>query len=245
MATYTQELSDVRWSVSQGGDKRASVSYDVSGHGPAGATLTSVVLHVTPSTSSSCSMSINGQTVTKNVDNEIALITGETGSFSLYYRNTNSSAGTYSVTWKNMSVTATYSSTVTDPTAPSNVDLGANAADSSVRLSWQAGGAGVSNPVTGYEIQSCDSTNGTSWGAWSALTSTAANVTSAVVSVAPNVGSYRKYRVRTVATDADYKYSAWAESGMVKTTEPEAPFEQQPVTTMPPFRAVHIWRRVE
>ena len=74
------------------------------------------------------------------------------------------------------------------------------------------------------------------------------SATSGLVNLDPNPtqGGYRKYRIRTVATDEAFKYSAWNEcSTVVKTVSASAPFEQQPVQTMPPYRVVHIWRRIK
>lgn len=77
-------------------------------------------------------------------------------------------------------------------------------------LSWSGATAGYGNAVTGYEVQRCESTNGSNWGAWSHLTTT----TASSLSVAPpaTAGNYYKFRVRTLGAAGASYYSGWKES---------------------------------
>lgn len=79
-----------------------------------------------------------------------------------------------------------------------------------VTLSWSGASAGTGNAITGYEVQRAESTNGSTWGSWSTLTTT----TATSLSVAPpsTAGNYYKYRVRTMGAAGSSYYSGWKES---------------------------------
>lgn len=79
-----------------------------------------------------------------------------------------------------------------------------------VTLSWSGATAGTANAITGYEVQRCESSNGSTWGSWAALTTTAA--TSLSVAPPATAGNYYKYRVRTLGAAGSAYYSGWKES---------------------------------
>ena len=86
-----------------------------------------------------------------------------------------------------------------------------------VELSWGGSAAGFRNAITGYEVQYCESSDGLSWGEWTALNTVSSTATGDSTSVSPSstYGNYRKFRVRTQgAAGSDY-YSDWLESANV------------------------------
>jgi hypothetical protein len=93
-------------------------------------------------------------------------------------------------------------------------------------LSWSGASGGTENAITGYEIQYAESTDGTSYGSWTALSTVTSTATFGSVSVAlPSArGKYRKYQIRTQgAAGSDY-YSAWVITDAVRyNTTPTAP----------------------
>lgn len=94
--------------------------------------------------------------------------------------------------------------------APTSCAVDDTLSTGDVTLSWGGATGGEGNPITGYEVQRAESTNDSAWGAWGALTTTAA--TSLSVSPPTTPGNYYKYRVRTLgAAGSDY-YSGWKES---------------------------------
>lgn len=96
-------------------------------------------------------------------------------------------------------------------TAPSGVSVsGSTSTGDNVTLSWNAGGGGTNNALTGYEVQRCESSDGSTWGSWAALGTT----TDTNLSVAPPTmyGNYYKFRVRTQGAAGSSYYSDWAES---------------------------------
>lgn len=94
--------------------------------------------------------------------------------------------------------------------APTSCSVNNTLAIGNVTLSWSGATAGYGNAVTGYEVQRCESTNGSNWGSWSHLTTT----TASSLSVAPpaTAGNYYKYRVRTLGAAGSSFYSGWKES---------------------------------
>lgn len=91
--------------------------------------------------------------------------------------------------------------------APTVCNLSATLATSNVTLSWSGATAGHGNPVTGYEVQRAESSDGVVWSAWTTLTTT----TATALSVAPpaTAGNYYKYRVRTMGAAGSSYYSGW------------------------------------
>ena len=80
----------------------------------------------------------------------------------------------------------------------------------STTLSWSTATDGTNNAVSGYDVQVCESTDGSTWGDWtvyaSGLTSNGSRVTPP-----STAGHYRKFRVKAVGTKSGMD-SDWLES---------------------------------
>ncbi len=89
----------------------------------------------------------------------------------------------------------------------------------SLTLSWKGAAGGISNDITGYEIQyaiSNDKTSWSGWTAWKTLSGTSAAVTPGIAR-----GQYIKYRIRTRGSAGSSYYSKWKESNVAyKDNEP-------------------------
>ena len=98
--------------------------------------------------------------------------------------------------------------------APTSCSVNKTLATSNVTLSWSGASAGTGNAITGYEVQYRDSSDGSSWGSWTALKTVASTSTSASLSVSPpsTVGYYRQFRVRTQGAAGSSYYSGWKTS---------------------------------
>ncbi len=92
--------------------------------------------------------------------------------------------------------------------------ISATLAEGNVTLSWSGASGGVGNDIVSYETQYADSTDGTNWGAWTALTIVETTETHGNLSVSPTVprGNYRRFKVRTRGTIGENGYSAWTVS---------------------------------
>lgn len=111
--------------------------------------------------------------------------------------------------------------------APTACSVSATLAEGNVTLSWSGASGGAGNTISSYEIQYSESTDGSTWGGWTALTTVATTATSGSLSVSPSAtrGNYRRFQVRTRGTaGADY-YSEWKVSTthVRKNTLPTAP----------------------
>lgn len=102
---------------------------------------------------------------------------------------------------------------VTACTAPGNVSLSPASFGDSLNMSWSAGGSGVSNTLTGYEIQQAIKPAGGSWSGWSAYTVASASATSISLNATgiPRTSSV-KYRIRSQGSAGSSYYSGWVES---------------------------------
>ena len=94
--------------------------------------------------------------------------------------------------------------------APTACAVNVTLSNGNVTLSWSGAKAGTSNAITGYEVQRAESTNGSTWGTWAALTTTTATSLSVAPPTTP--GNYYKYRVRTRGAAGSAYYSGWKES---------------------------------
>lgn len=114
-----------------------------------------------------------------------------------------------------------------------------------VTLSWDKAKSGTSNSITGYEIQQCESSNGTNWGSWSEPTTVTTTATSGSVSVSPptTAGNYYKFRVRILGSAGSSYYSDWLESSnsLRRDHEPLVGFTDDPLTVgASPVKALHM-----
>ena len=105
----------------------------------------------------------------------------------------------------------TYHPTPAACTAPTVLSVADTVAESDTTLSWSGATGGANNAVTGYEIQYGDSTNNTTWGEWTSLTTVTTAATSGSVSVSPpsTRGNYRRFRIRTLGEAGSEYYSPW------------------------------------
>lgn len=135
------------------------------------------------------------------------------------------------------SLTCKYSA----PSAPTSCSVSETISNSNATLSWSGATNGNNNTITGYEIQRCESSDGTSWGSWVALTTT----TSTSLSVEPSstYGNYYKYRVRTQGSFGSSDCSGWKESTNSLRRD-HAPLDAftDPVLTagVTPIKAIHM-----
>ena len=119
--------------------------------------------------------------------------------------------------------------------APTSATLAASVSEGEVTLNYSGASAGVQNAITGYEIQYADSTDNSTWGAWTALktVSNAGTSGSTTLAVPGTRGHYRKYQMRTQGAAGSGYYSPWkAVSGSVRrNSAPAAPGVTAPVAS--------------
>lgn len=98
--------------------------------------------------------------------------------------------------------------------APTACSVSSTLATGNVTLSWSGSTAGTANTISSYEVQRAESSDGSTWGSWVALTIVTTTATSGSVSVAPptTAGNYYKFRVRTRGSAGASYYSGWKES---------------------------------
>lgn len=111
--------------------------------------------------------------------------------------------------------------------APTSASISPNIVGSNgTTFSWSGAKGYTGNTIVGYDIQYCDSTNGTTWGSWSAsatVSTTDTYGTYAITLTIPD-GNYRKYRIRTRGSAGVSFYSSWKESNTIrKNIPPNAP----------------------
>jgi len=102
--------------------------------------------------------------------------------------------------------------------APSTATLSASVVEADPTLIWSGATSGTSNAITGYKIEYSESTDGSAWGAWTALkTVTSPDLSGSTTVTKPGTrGYYRKYRIRTQGAAGASYYSAWKETTAVK-----------------------------
>ena len=112
-------------------------------------------------------------------------------------------------------------------------------------LTWSSAKAGDGNAITGYEVQYRESSNGSTWGEWTALTTVASTETSG--SISPNAsstpGNYRQFRIRTLGAAGSSYYSAWKTSTNTVRRDhaPLAGFTDATLTKgTTPIKAIHM-----
>ncbi len=98
--------------------------------------------------------------------------------------------------------------------APTVCSVSAALAEGNVTLSWSGAANGAGNAITSYEIQYSDSSDNSSWGDWTALTTVSTPATNGIFSVSPPAtrGYYRRFRIRTRGAAGESFYSDWTVS---------------------------------
>lgn len=166
------------------------------------------------------------------------------GSFDVYAKaNTTHSStsymGDFSITIDYTEYTSCYWSSAA--TCKVNKTL----ASDDVTLSWSGANAGIQNAIKAYEIQYRDSSNGSSWGSWTALKTVTSTATSGSTSVSPpsTAGYYRQFRVRVQGAAGSSYYSEWkTSSNMVRRDHAALASFTDPTLTAgtTPIKAVHM-----
>jgi hypothetical protein len=113
-----------------------------------------------------------------------------------------------------LTMTATTELDTTACGAPTSLSVSPALSEGDATLSWSGAWGGVANSITSYVIQYAEGTNGTAWGAWTALKTVSLAAASGSTTVSPSGtrGSYRKYRIYAQGT-AGYDWaSPWKES---------------------------------
>jgi len=95
--------------------------------------------------------------------------------------------------------------------APTACSVNQTVAEGNVTLSWSGASGGTNNAISSYEIQYSDSSNNSTWGSWTALSTVTTTATSGSLSVAPPTtrGHYRRFQVRTRGSAGASYYSGW------------------------------------
>jgi hypothetical protein len=139
-------------------------------------------------------------------------------------RTMGAAGAAYDSPWK---VSTNTLSKATLPSAPTACSVSATLAKGNVLLSWNGAASGAGHAIAGYAIEYCESSNGTTWGAWTALTSVATTATSGAASVTPPTtqGDYRRFRVRAYSALGTSYYSPWKEStnSVRRNVQPSSP----------------------
>ncbi len=111
--------------------------------------------------------------------------------------------------------------------APTSCMVAPTVAEGNVTLTWSGASSGTNNAISSYEIQYSESTNNSTWGAWTALTTVNSSAGNGSVSVAPSStrGDYRRFQVRTRGSAGASYYSGWkiSTNSVRKNTAPVAP----------------------
>lgn len=87
----------------------------------------------------------------------------------------------------------------------------ATIAESTVILSWSGALGGAGNAITGYELESSESSDGITWGEWSAVGVIASTSGSGSLTTAPSTvrGNYLRHRIRVQGTAGSAYFSPW------------------------------------
>jgi hypothetical protein len=95
--------------------------------------------------------------------------------------------------------------------SPTSVTVNKTIAETSCLLGWSGATAGTANSIIGYEIMYSDSSNGSSWGTWTALTVVNSSSTSGNLEVSSPAtrGYYRRFEIRTRGSAGSSYYSTY------------------------------------
>ncbi len=210
-ATYNNENVTLSWSGAAAGTsaiQQYNIEHCTSDNG---SSWTSWSLLTTVTTSStSGSKVVTPTTVSGTYTKYRVSVTDTLGAVSAVYKESNS-----------------IYAAITACGAPTACSVSATLAESNVTLSWSGASNGAGNTISSYEIQVSESTDGSTWGNWTALTTVTTTATSGSLSVSPSStrGNYRRFQVRTRGTAGIDYYSAWKVSinSVRKNTLPTAP----------------------
>ena len=109
---------------------------------------------------------------------------------------------------------------------PTAFAFSATIAESTVILSWSGALGGAGNAITGYELESSESSDGITWGEWSAVGVIASTSGSGSLTTAPSTvrGNYLRHRIRVQGTAGSAYFSPWKiTTNTVRKNIPAAP----------------------
>lgn len=147
-------------------------------------------------------------------------------SYGHYYRYRVITVGQYSNSPASTDTATLTTYTPTDCGAPTSATFSVSVSENAPTLTYSGASAGTINSITGYEIEYAESSNNSSWGAWTALKTVTNTGTSGTttVNLSGTRGYYRKYQIRTQGSAGSSYYSTWKETASVrKNSAPTAP----------------------
>lgn len=100
---------------------------------------------------------------------------------------------------------------VTACTEPSMFSFSAALAESAVTLSWSGALGGAGNAITGYELESSESANGSAWGTWETAGLISSSSSGGSISAIPPAtrGHYLRFRIRVRGSAGNAYFSPW------------------------------------
>lgn len=176
----------------------------------------------------SSSSTVRGETVALTSYSQ-SLLTAGSGTITFTLRRTNTGSGNLLNIRAGLSGTLTlnYNLNYTACKAPTSCSVSPAVSEGNATLSWSGASAGTANAISSYEVQYSESSDGSSWGAWTALSIVNTTSTSGSLSVAPpsTRGYYRRYQVRTRGAAGSSYYSGWKVSSntLRRNTQATAP----------------------
>ena len=137
----------------------------------------------------------------------VVAATNVSGTYTRYGLWTIDTLGVYSVEAVSNSVLCAVSA-CTEPTA---VAFSATIAEATVTLSWSGALGGAGNAITGYELESSESSDNITWGDWSAVGVIVSTSGSGSLTTAPSTvrGNYLRHRIRVQGTAGSTYFSPW------------------------------------
>ena len=103
---------------------------------------------------------------------------------------------------------------------PTSVTASSNNFDTTVTISWSGAKAGTSNSISSYYIQYATSSNNSTWGSWTGLTTVTSTADkgsySTNMSSKVTRGYYVKFRIRTQGSAGSSYYSGYKESTSIR-----------------------------
>lgn len=126
-----------------------------------------------------------------------------------------SSSGSASKVFVKSSVSVVVDYTIPSKLATPTISTGTTmTTDSTVAISWAASWNTTANTLTAYELQYADSSNGSSFSAWTTYYTYGTGTRSVSASL-PAAKGWRKFRVRALGSAGSDYYSDWSESSAV------------------------------
>lgn len=129
--------------------------------------------------------------------------------------------------------------------APTSFSCSPTLTDSTTTLSWSGATAGTNNAIARYEIQYRESSDGSTWGNWTALTTVTSTATSGSKSVSASAtyGNYRQFRIRTRGAAGSSYYSSWkvSSNAVRRNHEPFGAWTDATLTrNVTPVKMIHM-----